>query len=88
MYSLPPGKNKRNPFPQKRIPRQLFFFGISSKEKLLFGYSAVKGNRAMIRALLIAVVSIRWCQAQFPEILRGSILPRSVMYFFRRGTSL
>jgi hypothetical protein len=51
-------------------------------------YSAVNGKSAMLRDLLIAVVNIRWCLAQFPEIRRGRIFPRSVIYFFRRGTSL
>jgi hypothetical protein len=39
----------------------------------------VNGMRAILRALLIAVVSSRWCLAQFPDILRGRIFPRSVM---------
>jgi len=51
-------------------------------------YSAVYGNRAIKRALFIAVVSIRWCLAQLPDIRRGRIFPRSVIYFLRRGTSL
>jgi hypothetical protein len=53
-----------------------------------FSYSAVNGRSAIFRALLIDVVSMRWCLAQLPDIRRGSIFPRSVTYFFRRGTSL
>jgi hypothetical protein len=33
----------------------------------------------MFLALLIASVISLWCLEQFPEILRGTILPRSVM---------
>jgi hypothetical protein len=41
-------------------------------------WTVVKGIRAICRALLMARVSSRWCLAQFPEIRRGTIFPRSV----------
>jgi hypothetical protein len=37
-----------------------------------------KGSSAIVRALLIANVNSRWWTAQFPVILLGMILPRSV----------
>jgi hypothetical protein len=37
-----------------------------------------KGNSAIVLALLMANVNSRWWMAQFPVILRGMILPRSV----------
>jgi hypothetical protein len=37
------------------------------------------GSSAMFRALLIASVISLWCFAQFPEILLGTILPRSLI---------
>ncbi len=41
----------------------------------------------MWRARLIAVVMLRWCRAQFPEIRRGMIFPRSVVkYLSVRGS--
>ncbi len=40
--------------------------------------AVVKGKMAMFRALLTATVICLWCFAQFPEILRGMIFPRSV----------
>ena len=42
-------------------------------------YSAVKGSKAIFRALLIALVICLWCLAQLPEILRGIIFPLSVI---------
>jgi hypothetical protein len=39
----------------------------------------VKGKKATIRARLIDLVSSLWCLAQFPDMRRGIILPRSVM---------
>ena len=39
----------------------------------------LKGRRATTRARLTARVSARWCLAQFPEMRRGMIFPRSVM---------
>jgi hypothetical protein len=41
----------------------------------------VNGRRAIFLALLMATVSILWCFAQLPEILRGMILPRSVVKY-------
>lgn len=41
----------------------------------------VNGRRAMFLALFMATVSILWCFAQLPEILRGMILPRSVVKY-------
>lgn len=41
----------------------------------------VNGRRAIFLALFIATVSILWCLAQLPEILRGMILPRSVVKY-------
>lgn len=38
---------------------------------------------AMFRALLMAAVTCLWCLAQFPEILRGMIFPRSVMKYLK-----
>ena len=35
----------------------------------------------MLRARLMAVFSSLWCFAQVPEILRGRILPLSLMNF-------
>ena len=51
-------------------------------------YSAVKGTKAIFRALLIAPVSSRWCLAQLPDILRGMIFPLSVIYPLSFLTSL
>jgi len=45
--------------------------------------AVVKGRIAMFRALFTAAVTCLWCFAQFPEILRGMILPRSVMKYLR-----
>jgi len=42
----------------------------------------------MFLARLMATVSMRWCLAQFPEILRGVILPRSVVKYLRTFMSL
>ena len=42
----------------------------------------------MMRARFTATVKSRWCLAQFPEMRRGKILPRSEMYFRNRVTSL
>jgi hypothetical protein len=50
--------------------------------------SAVKGISAMLRARLMAVPSWRWCRAQFPEMRRGMIFPRSVIKFRKRLISL
>jgi hypothetical protein len=36
-------------------------------------YLVVKGNRAIIRARLIAVANFRWCLAQTPLLFRGTI---------------
>jgi len=41
----------------------------------------VNGRRAMFLALFMATVNILWCFAQLPEILRGMILPRSVVKY-------
>lgn len=41
----------------------------------------VNGRRAIFLALFMATVSILWCFAQLPEILRGMILPRSVVKY-------
>lgn len=41
----------------------------------------VNGRRAIFLALFMATVSILWCLAQLPEILRGTILPRSVVKY-------
>jgi hypothetical protein len=41
----------------------------------------VNGNKAMFLALFMASVSVRWCLAQLPEILRGVIFPRSVVKY-------
>src|SRR5205823_2460348 len=51
-------------------------------------WSAVYGSIAIRRALLSAVVSMRWCFAQVPLLRRGSILPRSLMNRRIRPTSL
>jgi hypothetical protein len=48
----------------------------------------VKGKRAIFLALLMATVSILWCLAQLPEILRGMILPRSVVKYLSDLASL
>jgi len=48
----------------------------------------VKGNSAIILALFIASVNIRWCLAQLPEILLGIILPRSVVNILKVRGSL
>ena len=48
----------------------------------------VKGKSATCRPRLIAVATWRWCRAQFPEIRRGTILPRSVMKYFRSAAFL
>ena len=61
-------------------------FNIAEKNEL-HGYSEPKGRKAMRRARLTATVSIRWCLAQFPEMRRGTIFPRSETYFFRRLAS-
>jgi hypothetical protein len=45
--------------------------------------AVVKGKMAILRALLIATVTTLWCFAQFPEILRGTIFPRSVTKYRR-----
>ncbi len=41
-----------------------------------------------MRARLTAVVRLRWCAAQLPEMRRGKILPRSLMYLRSRVVSL
>ena len=41
----------------------------------------VNGRRAIFLALFMATLSILWCFAQLPEILRGMILPRSVVKY-------
>ncbi len=48
--------------------------------KMLF-YAALelKGIIERIRAFFIAWAISRWCLAQLPDILRGMILPRSVI---------
>jgi hypothetical protein len=48
----------------------------------------VNGSRAIFLALFMATVSILWCLAQFPEILRGMIFPRSVVNNLRVLISL
>jgi hypothetical protein len=48
----------------------------------------VKGIRVMVLALLIAEVIFLWCLAQFPEILRGIILPLSVIKYRSMEKSL
>ncbi len=50
--------------------------------------AVVKGKRAIFLALLMATVSILWCLAQLPEILRGMILPRSVVKYLSDLASL
>jgi hypothetical protein len=50
--------------------------------------SDVYGNKAMCRALLTAVDSRRWCLAHSPVLRRGLILPRLVVYWRSKGTSL
>jgi len=47
-----------------------------------------KGRKAIVRARLIAWVSVRWCLAQQPDNRRGMILPRSVMKYLRDLGSL
>lgn len=42
----------------------------------------------MFLALLMANDSTRWCLAQLPEILDGTILPRSVVKYLRVLISL
>ena len=42
----------------------------------------------MTRARFTAAVSARWCDAQLPEMRRGRIFPRSLMYLRRRVVSL
>jgi len=48
----------------------------------------VNGRRAIFLALFMATVSILWCFAQLPEILRGMILPRSVVKYLSILASL
>jgi len=52
-----------------------------SRGSLIVHYPSdtTKGSKAMVRALLMATVSSRWCLAQFPVIRRGMILPLSVV---------
>jgi len=45
--------------------------------------STANGNKAMLLALLTALVSCLWCLAQFPEILEGTILPLSEINGFK-----
>ena len=40
-------------------------------------YSDANGSSAMLRARLMASVSLRWCSAQVPNMRRGRTLPRS-----------
>jgi len=49
----------------------------------VYGPAAEKGRIAILRALLTATVTSLWCFAQFPEILRGMIFPRSVTKYRR-----
>ena len=49
---------------------------------------AVNGTSAILRALLTAVVTIRWCLAQLPEMRLGIILPLSEIVVRRIFTSL
>jgi hypothetical protein len=51
-------------------------------------FAVVKGSSATLRARLIAVVKRRWWRAQFPVILLGVILPRSVTNCVNILTSL
>src|SRR6202034_2598616 len=56
-------------------------FNVAEKNELHGAYSDPNGRNAMRRARLTATVSIRWCLAQFPEMRRGTIFPRSETYF-------
>ena len=49
---------------------------------------AVNGTSAILRALLTAVVTIRWCLAQLPEMRLGIILPLSEIVVRTIFTSL
>src|ERR1700730_14993307 len=46
------------------------------------------GNRAMLRARLMATPSQRWCRAQTPVMRRGRILPRSCTNWERMSARL
>ena len=48
---------------------------------------AAKGSSAMLRACLMARVSLRWCVVQTPVRRRGTILPRSATNCCSRRTS-
>jgi hypothetical protein len=50
---------------------------------LMIIYLEEKGNIAMKRARLIALASLRWCFAQTPLRLRGTILPYEDKYLCR-----
>lgn len=54
-----------------------------SGPKYLRTYHEEKGNKAIFLALLIARAKILWCLAQLPEILDGTILPRSEVKYLR-----
>jgi len=54
-------------------------------DDVVFSFSAAdytllaeKGRMQRTRAFLMALVSLRWCLAQVPDMRRGIILPRSV----------
>jgi len=57
----------------KRLLQNLYYQRIAPQPS-----ETTKGNSAIVRALLMANVNSRWWMAQFPVILRGMILPRSV----------
>src|SRR5712671_7012579 len=48
----------------------------------------VYGSSAMLRLRLMAVATSRWCRAQFPEMRRGTILPRSVTKYLSSAAFL
>src|ERR1041384_69068 len=48
----------------------------------------VYGSSATLRPRLMAVATSRWCRAQFPEMRRGTILPRSVTKYFKSAAFL
>ena len=50
--------------------------------------SPTNGSNPMIRARLIAMVSLRWFFAPVPVTRRGKILPRSEMKRFSNSISL
>ena len=67
------------------LPSQRLYVG--AQDQLHGRYSETNGRNAIRRARLTAMVSIRWCLAQLPEIRRGTIFPRSETNFLSRATS-